>query len=123
MNLLTIGGGLIAKVSKDWFTSLDGESYAIGKALAVFITAVGSPLPWAVLITGKDLSLTEAGLFYGGLGGAVMALIWGTSSTEPTPPVVEKTVNLSAGPAGTTASSSTTLTGPAPRPAPDGEDG
>lgn len=116
MNLLTIGGGLIAKVSKDWFTAEDGQSYAIGKALAVFITVIGSPLPWAVLITGKDLSLTEAGLFYGGLGGAVMALVWGTSPVEPKPGTVEQKTVVTDTPAGRTATMTTETVKPAETP-------
>jgi len=102
VNILNIGGGLIAKVSKDWFTSADGQSYAIGKALGVFVTVVGSPLPWAVLASGHELSLTEAGIFYGGLGGAVMALVWGTHPTEPKIGTTEEKTTAVTGPNGTT---------------------
>jgi hypothetical protein len=102
MNLLQIGDGLLAKVTKDWFTSDDGQSYAIGKALGVFITVIGALLPWAVLLRGQTLDLTEAGLFYGGLGGAVMALIWGTHATEPKIGTVEEKTVAASGPEGTT---------------------
>lgn len=112
MNLLTIGGGIIAKISKDWFTSADGESYAIGKALGVFVTVVGSPLPWAVLATGHALSLTEAGIFYGGLGGAVMALIWGTHPTEPPIGKTEEKTVAASGPGGTTVTTTTETSKP-----------
>ena len=89
MNILGMGRDMPAKIAKDWFTGLDGESYAIGKALAVFMTLIGAPLPYLVLARTGELSLTEAGLFYGGLGGAVMALVWGTHPVEPKPAVDE----------------------------------
>lgn len=89
MNILGMGRDMLAKVAKDWFTGLDGESYAIGKALAVFMTIMGAPLPYLVLIRTGELSLTEAGLFFGGLGGAVMALVWGTHPVEPKGPAEE----------------------------------
>jgi hypothetical protein len=116
MNILTMGGGLIAKVSKDWFTSADGQSYAIGKALGVFVTIVGALLPWAVLLRGQQLSLTEAGIFYGGLGGAVMALVWGTHPTEPKIGTTEPTTTAVSGPNGTTVTAITETTKPAETP-------
>lgn len=85
MNYISVARDVLAKVAKDWFTGLDGESYAIGKALAVFIALTGAPLPYVMLVMKQSVSLTEAGLFYGGLGGAVMALVWGTNPAEPKP--------------------------------------
>lgn len=116
MNPLTIGGGLIAKVSKDWFTSADGQSYAVGKALAVFLITVGSPLPWAVLVKTGGLSLTEAGIFYTALGGAVMALIWGTHPAEPKVGMTEQTTVIESGPKGTTTTATVETTKPAETP-------
>lgn len=116
MNILSMGNGIIAKVTKDWFTSDDGQSYAIGKALGVFITVVGALLPWAVLLRGQVLNLTEAGLFYGGLGGAVMALIWGTHATEPKIGTVEEKVVAASGPDGTTITKTTESIKPAETP-------
>lgn len=112
MDFLKVGNGLVAKVSKDWFTSADGQSYAIGKALGVFVTVVGALLPWAVLLQGNDLNLTEAGLFYGGLGGAVMALILGTHPTEPKVGVSEDKTVATSGPAGTSITRTTEITKP-----------
>lgn len=74
---------LIRKVMLDWFTGLDGKSYAIGKALAIPMFVAGLPLPYVMLRLGKEISLTDAGIFYGALGGAVMALVWGTNPAEP----------------------------------------
>lgn len=102
MNIMTMGSGLVAKVSKDWFTSADGTSYAIGKALAVFVVLAAAPLPWVVLFKTGGLSLTEAGLFYGGLGGSVMALILGTHPAEPKVGTTEQTTVIESGPKGTT---------------------
>jgi hypothetical protein len=116
VNILTMGGGIIAKVSKDWFTSADGQSYAIGKALAVFVTIVGALLPWAVLIKTGEVSLTEAGLFYGGLGGAVVAFIWGTHPAEPKIGTTEQTTTAVSGPNGTTVTAVTETTKPAETP-------
>lgn len=110
---MSIGGGLIAKVSKDWFTSADGQSYAVGKALAVFLITVGSPLPWAVLVKTGALSLTEAGIFYTALGGAVMALIWGTHPTEPKIGTTEEKTVAASGPDGTTITKTTEVITPA----------
>lgn len=112
MNLLTMGNGLIAKVSKDWFTSADGTSYAIGKALAVFLITIGSPLPWAVLVKTGGLSLTEAGIFYTALGGAVMALIWGTHPAEPKVGTVEEKTVVTTAPGGVTATKTTETNAP-----------
>ena len=74
---------IVLTVLKDWFTGPDGESYAIGKALAVVMFLSALPLPYVMLIVGKDVSLTDAGVYLGALGGAVMALIWGTNPAEP----------------------------------------
>lgn len=108
MNIMTMGSGLVAKVSKDWFTSADGTSYAIGKALAVFLIVVGSPLPWALLIKTSGLSLTEAGIFYTALGGAVMALVWGTHPTEPKVGTTEQKTTVTTSETGLVAATTTT---------------
>ena len=116
MDFLKVGNGLVAKVSKDWFTSADGQSYAVGKALAVFMIVVGSGLPWAVLIKTGEISLSEAGIFYTALGGAVMALIWGTHPTEPRIGTTEEKTTAISGPNGTTVTAVTETTKPAETP-------
>jgi hypothetical protein len=116
MNVMRMGNDLLPRIVKDWFTSADGQSYAIGKALGVFVTVVGALLPWAVLLRGQELNLTEAGLFYGGLGGAVMALVWGTHPTEPKIGTTEERTTAVTGPNGTTVTSVTETTKPAETP-------
>lgn len=81
-----IGLGLLRKATRDYFTGPDGQSYALGKALAVLMFLLGAPLPHIMLLTGKPVSLTDAGVFYGALGAAVMALVWGTNPAEPREP-------------------------------------
>ena len=73
----------LRKLLLDWFTGLDGQSFALGKALAIPMFFAGLPLPYVMLRLGKEISLTDAGIFYGALGGAVMALVWGTNPAEP----------------------------------------
>jgi len=74
---------IVLKVLKDWLTGLDGTSFALGKAMAIVMFLVALPLPYVMLLMGKDISLTDAGVYLGGLGGAVMACIWGTNPAEP----------------------------------------
>jgi hypothetical protein len=43
----------------------------------------GLALPIAALVNGQPLDFAALGLMYGGLGGGVMAMVWGTNPTEP----------------------------------------
>jgi hypothetical protein len=71
------------KLIRDLFTGLDGKTWAIGRIYSLPMLASGLALPIAALINGQPLDFAALGLMYSGLGGGVMAMIWGTNPTEP----------------------------------------
>jgi len=71
------------KLIRDLFTGLDGKTWAIGRIYSLPMLASGLALPIAALVNGQPLDFAALGLMYSGLGGGVMAMIWGTNPTEP----------------------------------------
>jgi hypothetical protein len=71
------------KLIRDLFTGLDGKTWAIGRIYSLPMLASGLALPVAALINGQPLDFAALGLMYSGLGGGVMAMVWGTNPTEP----------------------------------------
>jgi hypothetical protein len=71
------------KLIRDLFTGLDGKTWAIGSIYSLPMLASGLALPIAALVNGQPLDFAALGLMYSGLGGGVMAMIWGTNPTEP----------------------------------------
>lgn len=92
----------IVRAVKDWLTGLDGETYALGRALGVLIILVGLLTGCGVTVriacTTPPSTAPEWAAFLAGLGtytvtvaGAAWAMIRGTNATEPpgeTPPPV-----------------------------------
>lgn len=75
---------LIAKIIKDWFTGIDGESYDVGKALWVASAVMFCFLAgWAIVVNKQDFDAMSYG---GGLaavlaaGGAAIGM---KAKTEP----------------------------------------
>lgn len=104
----------IIRAIKDWLTGLDGETYALGRALGVLIILVGLITGCGVTVrigfTHPPATAGEWGAFLAGLGtytvtvaGAAWAMIRGTHATEP-PGMTETTVT-------TTPTSATVTTG------------
>jgi hypothetical protein len=71
------------KLIRDLFTGLDGKTWAIGRIYSLPMLASGLALPIAALIQGQTIDFAALGVMYGGLGGGVMAMVWGTNPTEP----------------------------------------
>ncbi|NBV79666.1 MAG: hypothetical protein EBR62_07385 [Verrucomicrobia bacterium] len=71
------------KFIKDLFTGLDGKTWAIGRVYSLPMLATGLAVPIAAIIKGAPLDFAALGVMYGGLGGGVMAMVWGTNPTEP----------------------------------------
>jgi len=71
------------KLIRDIFTGADGTTWAIGRIYSLPMLASGLALPIAALVNGQPLDFAALGLMYSGLGGGVMAMIWGTNPTEP----------------------------------------
>jgi hypothetical protein len=76
----------VRKLLTDLFTGADGRTWAIGRVYSLPMLASGLALPVAALINGQAIDFAALGLMYGGLGGGVMAMIWGTNPTEPKEP-------------------------------------
>lgn len=74
---------MIKEIVKHWFTASDGETYALGRALGVFVGMTCAPLPYAMLAYGKDVSLAELAVYVPAVAGAITLLITGTNPTEP----------------------------------------
>jgi hypothetical protein len=83
----------------DWFTGIDGETFAIGRGLGIILFAfgilTGAGVTIFVAVT-KYPNAPEWGSYFAGLGafvlaiaGAAWAMIRGTNMTEPSSPVVE----------------------------------
>jgi hypothetical protein len=71
------------KLIRDLFTGMDGKTWAIGRLYSLPMLVSGLALPIAALVNGQPLDFASLGLMYSGLGGGVMAMIWGTNPTEP----------------------------------------
>jgi hypothetical protein len=74
---------LLATMLKDWLTSADGETYAIGRAYSVLFVLVGLALPFALIVAGYKLTLNELSVYLPALAGAIALLVTGTNPTEP----------------------------------------
>ena len=48
--------------------------------------ATGLAVPIAAIVKGAPIDFAALGVMYGGLGGGVMAMVWGTNPTEPKEP-------------------------------------
>lgn len=87
---------LLTRVIHDYFTSADGQTFAVGRGLGIilFIAGLGGPsciAGYVLLTQNPPLQewvnfLTSLGVYLPSLTGAVTILIWGTNSTEPKPP-------------------------------------
>ncbi len=71
---------------RDLFTGADGKTWAIGRIYSLPMLVSGLGLPIAALIQGQTIDFAALGVMYGGLGGGVMAMVWGTNPTEPKEP-------------------------------------
>ena len=86
----------MGKLVQDWLTGLDGETWALGRALGVLITLVCLALAIGVTVTvaiTRQPTAPEWGAYLTGLGafivavaGAAWAMIRGTNATEPAAP-------------------------------------
>lgn len=86
----------LTRVFHDYLTAADGETFAIGRGLAMAMFAAGLFLPylvaiWAICTIHPSLPdwaifLGAVGVYYGALATAVMLLISGTKATEPKAP-------------------------------------
>ncbi len=85
-------------ILNDWLTARDGETFAIGRGLAVVLFLVAMVLAIGITVAAGVATLRaeghpdlgEWGMYLGGLGsyfglvaGAVWAMVRGTSATEP----------------------------------------
>ena len=70
----------------DLFTGSDGVTWAIGRVFSAPVLFTGLLIPLLALFKGQAISFSELGVYFGGLGGSIMALVTGTHSTEPKPP-------------------------------------
>ena len=77
------------KLIRDLFTGIDGTTWAIGRIYSLPMLVSGLALPVAALVKGQPIDFAALGLMYGGLGGGVMAMVWGTNPTEPREPPKE----------------------------------
>ena len=71
------------KFVRDLFTGLDGKTWAIGRVYSLPMLATGLAVPITAIINKQPLDFAALGVMYGGLGGGVMAMVWGTNPTEP----------------------------------------
>lgn len=71
-----------SKFVTDLFMGPDGKTWAIGRiySLPMFLTGISVPL--IALLQGQQVSLSEVGLGFTGLGGAVMLLVAGTNHVD-----------------------------------------
>lgn len=74
---------MIQTILKHWFTSADGETYALGRALGVFVGITLTPVPYVMLLLDKPFTLPELGIYATAIAGAITILITGTNPTEP----------------------------------------
>ena len=70
----------------DLFTGPDGKTWAIGRIYSLPMLATGLAVPIAAIVKGAPIDFAALGVMYGGLGGGVMAMVWGTNPTEPKEP-------------------------------------
>lgn len=73
----------LPKIITDLFTGPDGETWAIGRVYSLPVLLTGLSVPFVAMYNGQHISFSELGIMFGGLGGAVMALVLGTNHTEP----------------------------------------
>lgn len=74
------------KFLQDLFTGPDGKTWAIGRIYSLPMLATGLAVPIAAIVKGAPIDFAALGVMYGGLGGGVMAMVWGTNPTEPKEP-------------------------------------
>lgn len=74
---------LLKTIIKNYMTSADGVTYAIGRGYSVPLMVVGLGIPPAMLLLGHTVSLVDLGIYLGALVTAVTILISGTNMTEP----------------------------------------
>jgi hypothetical protein len=75
--------GLTKRTLNDIFTGPDGVTFAIGRVSGVVTLLAGLALPFWSVAKGQAINFAELGVYFGGVGGAVTALIKLTNSTEP----------------------------------------
>ena len=71
------------KFIRDLFTGLDGKTWAIGRVYSLPMLLTGQAVPISSIVNHQPLDSAALGVMYGGLGGGVMAMVWGTNPTEP----------------------------------------
>jgi hypothetical protein len=75
------------KLITDLFTGPDGETWAIGRLYSLPMLIAGLALPVVMIWRGQAMDPMAALAGYGALGGGLWALIGGTNSAEPPPPL------------------------------------
>lgn len=65
------------------FTGADNKTVAIGRVHSVPVLIAGLAAPFFMIFKGAAVDLTQLAIYWGGLGASIMAIIRGTSGTEP----------------------------------------
>lgn len=68
------------------FTGADNKTIAIGRVHSVPVLIAGLAAPFLMIWKGATVDLTQLAVYWGGLGASIMAIIRGTSGTEPPVP-------------------------------------
>jgi len=73
----------LPKFITDLFTGPDGETWAIGRVYSLPVLLAGLATPFVAVMHGQTIDFAALAILFGGIGGAVMALVTGTNTTEP----------------------------------------
>lgn len=82
MNLATLSKKL-GEVIHHALTGADNQTYALGRLVSVPFLGATLALPFTMLFTRHEFTLADAGIYVGAAAGGFMALVRGTSDTEP----------------------------------------
>lgn len=66
------------------FTGADNKTVAIGRVHSVPVLIAGLAVPFMMIYKGVAIDLSQLAIYWGGLGASIMAIIRGTSGSEPT---------------------------------------
>jgi energy-converting hydrogenase Eha subunit A len=75
----------LSKFVTDLFTGTDGVTWAIGRVFSAPVLFTGLTIPLLALFKGQAISFSDLGVYFGGLGASILALVTGTHTTEPKP--------------------------------------
>ncbi|MDP3869920.1 hypothetical protein [Phenylobacterium sp.] len=73
----------VGRMIRQTLTGADKETLAIGRVVSLPYLIATLALPFAMLSGDRPVSLAEAGIYIGAVAGGFMALVRGTSATEP----------------------------------------